>query len=454
MNRDELLNMLDLAGKEELPFAEKETLQPATSQQSTLNASPTALKLDQWALRRGRQLLQESEHLQKLPLDGDAIADFHGVAFEPDPLLQDSCVDPQRREFLAQLLDTPDYHSLHLSTMLNPLASTLAATTFAEQFAKLKQKEQQASNAGEFATLRAVGQALIQAEEEVGEAKEALSSVGLGPGAPGSNDPKAIAAVYRRIRSDPTLQRISALAGRYRRVAQSRQRRKTIHGMDDVVGVVSDNDLGRLLPHELAKLAIPELEEDTLRRLVERQTMCRQYRSSEPVAKGPILVTVDESGSMEGDKVHTAKALALALAWIASHQRRWCGLVAYSGDSGERLLALPPGRWNENSLMDWLGEFLGNGSHLDVPVRELPDYYQHLGAPKGQTDVIVITDALCHIPSEIQTRFHCWKEQVQARVISLVLNHSPGDLEAISNEVHLVQSLDVSEEAIGRVLSL
>src|SRR6476619_3956255 len=73
----------------------------------------------------------------------------------------------------------------------------------------------------------------------------------------------------------------------------------------------------------------------------------------EPVGKGPIIVSVDESGSMEGEKAHTAKALALALAWIARRQRRWCGLVAYSGDSGERLLALPPDRWNETALMDW-----------------------------------------------------------------------------------------------------
>ncbi|OWK39995.1 hypothetical protein FRUB_05885 [Fimbriiglobus ruber] len=57
---------------------------------------------------------------------------------------------------------------------------------------------------------------------------------------------------------------------------------------------------------------------------------------------------------MAGDKIHTAKALALALAWIARHQRRWCGLCAYSGDSGERLLPLPPGRWDEGKLMDWL----------------------------------------------------------------------------------------------------
>jgi hypothetical protein len=89
---------------------------------------------------------------------------------------------------------------------------------------------------------------------------------------------------------------------------------------------------------ELAKLALPELVLDTLRRLVERQCMQREHRSIEPVGLGPIIVSVDESGSMQGDKAHTAKALALAMAWVARSQKRWCALVAYSGDSGERLL--------------------------------------------------------------------------------------------------------------------
>src|SRR5262245_62472889 len=108
-----------------------------------------------------------------------------------------------------------------------------------------------------------------------------------------------------------------------------------------MVGVVLGGDLGRLLPHELARLVIPELEDDVLRRLVEGQVMCREYRATEPVGKGPVIVCVDESGSMEGEKAHTAKALALALAWVARHQGRWCALVGYSGGSGEGLRALP-----------------------------------------------------------------------------------------------------------------
>jgi uncharacterized protein with von Willebrand factor type A (vWA) domain len=237
-------------------------------------------------------------------------------------------------------------------------------------------------------------------------------------------------------------------------VAQSRQRRKVTHGLDDMVGVVLDSDLGRLLPHELAKLAIPEFEDDTLRRLVEKQTQCREYRSTEPVGKGPILVSVDESGSMEGDKVHTAKALALALAWIARHQKRWCGLVAYSGASGERLLALPPGRRDEVAVLDWLEGFIGCGSNLDVPVKELPEYYRRLGAPVGTTAVILITDAICHIPLGLRAIFLAWKQRAQVRVISLIIDSLPGDLSAISDEVHTVLSLAVSEAAVERVLSL
>ena len=59
--------------------------------------------------------------------------------------------------------------------------------------------------------------------------------------------------------------------------------------------------------------------------------------------EGSDFLHVDESGSMEGEKAHTAKALALALAWVARRQRRWCGLVAYS-DALRRLTRYATGR--------------------------------------------------------------------------------------------------------------
>lgn len=465
MDPKDLLDMLDLGGKEPAPPGEPIKMASAKSG-GTKAANPTALEVDDWGLRRGRDLLAESERLQHTDLDAFAAADFFTAAFDPDPRLLDECADANRRQYLAQLLETSDYRELHSATQLDDTAASIAAGHFAEQFAKLRDdREKKATGSDyedapserledEMATLRAVGKALSAAKEEVAELHEAAAAFGMGPGLPGSNDPRAIAAIFKRVRSDPGLRRICELAGRFRRVAQSKQRRKTIHGLDDVVGVEPDGDLSRLLPHELAKLAVPELELDTLRRLMERQTLCREYHATEPVAQGPIIVCCDESGSMQGEKAHAAKALALALAWIARRQNRWCALVAYSGDSGERLLALPPGRWDESAIADWLTAFIGHGSDLDVPVRELPRMYADLKAPVGATDVILVTDAKVSIPDTVRESFLAWKASARVRVHSLVLDDSPGDLAAVSDEVHRIVSLDPGADAVGRVLSL
>jgi uncharacterized protein with von Willebrand factor type A (vWA) domain len=155
-----------------------------------------------------------------------------------------------------------------------------------------------------------------------------------------------------------------------------------------------------------------------------------------------------------GRKVEAAKALALALAWVARSQNRWAALVAYSGSSGERLLVLPPGRWDEGALLTWLESFIGRGSDLDLPLRELPDYFRRLRCPEGVTDIIAITDALLRIPESLRESFNAWKAQVQARMISLVVRSEAGDLAGVSEEVHLVDAIEVHAEAVGRVLSL
>src|SRR5262249_52952845 len=160
--------------------------------------------------------------------------------------------------------------------------------------------------------------------EEVKEYCDARDGLGMGEGAPGERrNPKAVAEAYKRVRNNPTLRRIAEFAGRFRRVAQSKQRMKTVHGLDDVVGVEMGGDVARLLSHELAKLGIEELELDTLRRIAERQALCRDYSATEPAGKGPIIITLDESGSMT-TTIDAAKGLALALAWIARQQKRWC----------------------------------------------------------------------------------------------------------------------------------
>jgi uncharacterized protein with von Willebrand factor type A (vWA) domain len=77
-----------------------------------------------------------------------------------------------------------------------------------------------------------------------------------------------------------------------------------------------------------------------------------------------------------------------------------------------------------------------------------------LKAPVGETDVILITDAVCRVPDRVREKFCEWKTSTRVRVIALVVDSEPGDLTAVCDEVHVVNSLSTEEEAVGRVLSI
>ena len=228
-----------------------------------------AMEVDDWGFRRGTQLLEESDRLRSLNIPKEAVVDFHAAAFEPDPRLNASCVDDSRLKFLQQLMETNEFQGLHASTQMHSCASEIAATAFAEQFAAQSVKPpSQDKDQNEFSNLRAIGKALAQAEEEVELAHESAAALGFGKGQPECNDAKRIGAIYKRVRSSKMLHKICNLAGKFRRLAQAKQRQKTKHGFDELLGLKADNDLGRMLPQELIALLDSVLEQDVLRRFM------------------------------------------------------------------------------------------------------------------------------------------------------------------------------------------
>jgi uncharacterized protein with von Willebrand factor type A (vWA) domain len=430
----------------------------------TEQLSPTALDLDDWSIRRGQDVLAESEMIRgTLGFDGDVkkltyeqrktfnqlalqTADFHAAAFEPFPELAERPEDARLSGYMKALMETPEFKQLHSETQLDESASEYAAASFAQGWVKLCACEAKSGFSGEMQNMRAACGALDAASEQVKELRNAQDAFGL--------DRAPVAGVFKKIRNSKHLRKIVSLAGRYRRFAQAQQRKKTIHGKDDVVGVVLDNDLARVLPHELACLDDPDLGLDVMRRMVERQLMCRDYQGVEKQAKGPIVVVVDESGSMHGEPIATAKAIALALAWVARAQRRYVCLVGFAGATEGNFLVIPPGKEKAEELMDWLEHFFSGGTDMDVPCDILPKRWHELGCPPGRTDIICITDAICHIPPKIRNRFLAWKQETKAKMISLIINSEPGDLAGVSDQVHRVRSLSIEETGVGEALSI
>lgn len=452
MTPEEILRLLRLdespsAGLAEATFE----IDEVTEGVAVPEPSPYALHLDRWDLWQGETLARDNPAFDGLP--PEAAADFLGVAFLARPVTVDRCTDPPRLAYVAALLDAPPFRSIRARTRGNLDEAHIAAEAIARGYPRTAPEALEVEV--EAAMSRAAATAAEAAEADVRKHLEIVEGFGMGPGAPGGRYDRAAAArLYHLAKRHPAIRRICELSGVFYRVGRARRMRRVRHGVDDVMGVTLGGDFDRLLPGELVSLRIPGLAEQTRLRLMERKCLQLEREGVEPAAKGPAIYVVDESGSMAGSKIETAKALCLAMARISCEQRRWCGLVAYSGDSGHRLISLKPGAWPMDLVADWMGRFIGRGSDLDVPVWEMPAFYDALGAPTGKTDVVFITDAICRIPPKARDSFLAWKKRVRANVTTLIVQSQPGDLAAISDRVYAVPALEADSEGVGAVLEI
>jgi uncharacterized protein with von Willebrand factor type A (vWA) domain len=431
--------------------------------------SPYGVKLDGWGKRQGRELLEQNE-FEALGLPEEDLADLFGMSFEYSPELAANCQDPHKAEFLQALMENPEYQALHGQTMLDTMASELASMRFGQEWGTLRkkreeqEKQDQAKGEGpdakeqlrrEMQAMAAANTAAKQASQEVQELQDMQESLGIGSeaGAGGKLNPQDLKKTFLKLKNNRSLKEILDLAGKYRLMARSRQRNKVIHGYDELVGVTLDGDISRMLAHELAQLGHPLLEMDAIRRFAENEMLCREYRGVKRVGKGPIMIFIDESGSMGGSKIAHAKAMALAMGWIAQHQKRWCAFVGWANRGQTRVLALPPGKWETGKVLDWLSGFLGGGTHL--PIEDMPGIYAKAGAQRGKTDIIVITDGELEQSSDHARReFTRWKEEVTAKIIGISIQQDSRGLKAISDEYYRISSLSVDNEAVGAALSI
>lgn len=125
--------------------------------------------------------------------------------------------------------------------------------------------------------------------------------------------------VFERVEElhpDPVRMRaIAELAGRMLGALRGSPERRAAALPEEIVGVERGADVTGLLPTEYALMGLPETEAEAYRRVAERQAEQYERRGKERKQKGPLVICVDESGSMmsEPNRNIWAKAAATAL---------------------------------------------------------------------------------------------------------------------------------------------
>ncbi|MDY5236881.1 hypothetical protein [Bacteroides helcogenes] len=109
----------------------------------------------------------------------------------------------------------------------------------------------------------------------------------------------------------------------------------------DILGITVGNNLNALLPIELVHCADDELTDLFVYKFLTRKLQTFRYKSeimqpaqrleAKPARqKGPMIVCLDTSGSMEGKPEKIAHSLLIKLLEIADRQQRDCFLIAFS----------------------------------------------------------------------------------------------------------------------------
>lgn len=441
---------------------------------SVADESLTSLVLDQWSMRRGESIAQKWTDAGLEGADVNIAADVHGALFEPKPILAENPADKQRAAWMKQAMQTPEYRSLHEQTCLRGPMAGIASRTLYDQYVTYAADQPEGtpgpgdpepgSDDEDIGTgvgrIRSTQEALAEAQENVDAAEGMAAGLGMGSGAQIDGD--RLAEVFGLMRNSDLLRQIAIMAGRMISRCRSLQRQKLTAPHGEITGIELTGDVGRLLPLELAYIAgaVPALRTHALYRLSQRRMFGYKHKANQPVQNGPIVVGVDESGSMSGDRIIAAKALALAMAWLARQQKRWIALYSFGSSHEGRYICIPAGVTDDKVLLKWCESFYDGGTSMSTSCHTLPETWwkemEKAGLPKGKTDHIIITDGSVDIGGHTIKSYKDWAKAETVKTYGLIIGTGYiGDSMAQIFDRHwLINDLSLNEEAVEQVLSI
>ena len=177
----------------------------------------------------------------------------------------------------------------------------------------------------------------------------------------------------RRLARNKKLGELARMVGRFKQDARALKRKTLERGVAEAYDIELGAELGRLIPAELLAMHHPVLKRDFHRRVLEGTVLQYRLRDDEQKGKGPMVVCIDVSSSMQGDKEMWSKAVALTLMDIARRQRLLFRAVMFSsGDVSLKVLDLNRERRyapDLNKVVEMAEYFPGGGTDFETSNR-------------------------------------------------------------------------------------
>jgi uncharacterized protein with von Willebrand factor type A (vWA) domain len=182
-----------------------------------------------------------------------------------------------------------------------------------------------------------------------------------------------------------------------------------------------------------------------MKRFIEEKLL--QYYLRLEKGRGPVVVCLDGSSSMSGDKEIWSKAVCITLLDYAKRQRRKFRVIVYSskGSPLKYFESRAGNRWgmSENDIIELAEYFPGGGTDFQDPLDKASELLSLSKFKRG--DVVFITDGECDVGDEWLSGFlelkHKLKFKIYSVLIDLTGRESPETLKKFSDRITTVSRL-------------
>ena len=173
-----------------------------------------------------------------------------------------------------------------------------------------------------------VRSSMRQTEQKVEDAEDELMSWGANMGVPGERGVGEKLDLAAKLYQNEKLRKLSRIVGGLKEEMLTARKKTWAKRGSEVFDIASGDDIGRIIPSELLSLGHPLLRHDFHKRFVEGRLL--QYYLKEEKGRGPMVICLDGSSSMEGPKELWSKGVCLTLLEIAKRERRKFQVVVFS----------------------------------------------------------------------------------------------------------------------------
>lgn len=297
--------------------------------------------------------------------------------------------------------------------------------------------------------------------QRLDEQDATLRDFGEQVGAPGETPAHEKLELGEQLLDNRKLQLLAKMVGVFREFALGERRRRPIRRAIEVTDVERGADLGHVLPSELVALRHPTLGRLFRRALLERSLLQVKVATEGEAGRGPVVVCLDVSSSMQGPREMWAKAVTLTLLELARRQRRAFQVLCFSAGRGAVTAfdLLTGGRAptrrspvSQADLVRFASFFPGGGTDYEQPLSRALETIR--GSGRRRADVVFVTDGEAQLDPGWLAAFLEEKRRLDFKVFTVLIDLQGEQTAAVrqfSDRITSVSKLTVDE---GRDLFL